>query len=511
MPRTGGLSPRLQNAKADAYISGLTEGLRLAAGPDHTLSPGLAAQFERLGDDSRLACVAERLRRGRGTVAVMGGSISAGSTYSASWGDASWLYASKILRSMRVATALAGGNTLPRVRNRAIPATGPEFFDLCFGSMLPPEWPADLVIIEFTVNIQGDVAAFERLLRRVLMRGAAVIVLSAKAWATYDARGQQMMARRGSEMKCWRLPDKPSEKEADARGAPLQGPTHASGSIRRAWLSSAPNRLGQTWNATKGDIGEEDAIAAVCRHYNVPLVSYRAALLGAVRAGNVSFESFMQDCKHPNGQGHTYFAQLVLARLFHRPRGSICRAAGSTLPVPTLPAALHKNGHVDEHDQTALCASGTELTPLLARPPLGFELTDEGRGKYGLVATRVGAAAELCVWNATSGGRPPKLVHVGYLKSYAGGMGRAALSCSGSCACRPVEFDGLDRRRHASVAAFESLPLRQIGDAACCSVQVRVLANSSTDGHKVKLLSVSTTKVSLTLKRVLSPHGMKVT
>ena len=48
MPRTGGLTPRLQNAKADAYISGLTEGLRLAAGPDHTLPPGLAAQFERL-------------------------------------------------------------------------------------------------------------------------------------------------------------------------------------------------------------------------------------------------------------------------------------------------------------------------------------------------------------------------------------------------------------------------------------------------------------------------------
>ena len=33
MPRTGGLTPRLQNAKADAYISGLTEGLRLAASP----------------------------------------------------------------------------------------------------------------------------------------------------------------------------------------------------------------------------------------------------------------------------------------------------------------------------------------------------------------------------------------------------------------------------------------------------------------------------------------------
>ena len=48
MPRTGGLTPRLQNAKADAYISGLTEGLRLAAGPDHTLAPGLAAQFERV-------------------------------------------------------------------------------------------------------------------------------------------------------------------------------------------------------------------------------------------------------------------------------------------------------------------------------------------------------------------------------------------------------------------------------------------------------------------------------
>ena len=40
--------PRLQNAKADAYISGLTEGLRLAAGPDHTLPPGLAAGLSRL-------------------------------------------------------------------------------------------------------------------------------------------------------------------------------------------------------------------------------------------------------------------------------------------------------------------------------------------------------------------------------------------------------------------------------------------------------------------------------
>ena len=50
--------------------------------------------------------------------------------------------------------------------------------------------------------------------------------------------------------------------------------------------------------------GDEDHIAALCRHYNVPLVSMRAAVFDAVRGGAVPLRHFMQDCKHPNDVGH---------------------------------------------------------------------------------------------------------------------------------------------------------------------------------------------------------------
>eukprot|EP00966_Prymnesium_polylepis_P193767 4491066-Prymnesium_polylepis.1 len=59
-------------------------------------------------------------------------------------------------------------------------------------------------------------------------------------------------------------------------------------------------------------------IARLCRHYNVPLVSMRGALLQAVRddaAAETRLAYFMHDCKHPTSQGHTYLAQMVIGRI----------------------------------------------------------------------------------------------------------------------------------------------------------------------------------------------------
>ena len=120
----------------------------------------------------------------------------------------------------------------------------------------------------------------------------------------------------------------------------------------------------QTWS-DRFNFGDEDAIAALCKHYNVPLVSMRSALLAAVKANRdgkfdptLAVRYFMIDCKHPSGQGHTYLAQMVLARLLGggdegavlSPAAAIleqqrsCAAASEESQQPTLPPPLHADG-----------------------------------------------------------------------------------------------------------------------------------------------------------------------
>ena len=73
-------------------------------------------------------------------------------------------------------------------------------------------------------------------------------------------------------------------------------------------------------------------------------------------------------------------------------------------------------------------------------------------------------------------------------------MGRAEVTCHAGCTCEPVTLDGhrVDADRNVSVFAGCHLELR--GASASCIVRVRVLEDTSTDGHKFKLglLTVST-------------------
>ena len=80
------------------------------------------------GESSRLACVAERLaNRQPLSVAVLGGSISTGSTFSVRRGEeAKWLFHSKLGRALEAAF-----KTRVAIHNGALPATGPAFFEHC--------------------------------------------------------------------------------------------------------------------------------------------------------------------------------------------------------------------------------------------------------------------------------------------------------------------------------------------------------------------------------------------
>jgi hypothetical protein len=154
--------------------------------------------------------------------------------------------------------------------------------------------------------------------------------------------------------------------------------------------------------------GDEDAIAGITKHYDVPLVSMRAALLEPVRRGSPpmlsSLHNFMLDCKHPTGQGHTYLAQMILSRVWAAARDSNGGGGGdgrsgscsADAPAPVLRPPLLKSGAADASAST--CAMGQLLAPLLKREATsGFNFTDEGRNKWGYVGTQPGATVSFCL------------------------------------------------------------------------------------------------------------------
>ena len=323
---------------------------------------------EHLGSHARLRCVLERLRSQQPVrVVALGGSISAGLSFGVRKGAVgAWLYHAKVANALNVAfppSPLSNGTARRHAHyNGALPATGPGFFELCLESRLP-DGPIDLILLEFAANTEGRPDAFERLLRRLLSRPnppghapPAIVVVNTHI---FRLKGQHRMA-------CW--------KKSNANQATL--------------IDSAVHRKEQTWE-DKINFGDEDRIAEVAAHYDTPLVSVRSALLEEMKRGmstSMRGSVFMNDCKHPNGQGHTYLAQMVLARLWAAKRGagdnsSTCDGADAptTLPPPMLPGA----GAVVSSQH---CATGPQMKSMLvAARTRGFVYTDEGRQKWGYV------------------------------------------------------------------------------------------------------------------------------
>ena len=228
--------------------------------PDGTpvLSAASAAcGIEHVGGSARLVSVLSRAEAGEQlTLAVLGGSVSAGSNYKTKRGASGKdLYHQ---RAARVLSALLPGTPVAHHQG-ALAATGPSWFDHCAETMLPSEGARPLVVIlEFALNTQREPASYERLLRRLLARRpvVAVVAVNIHRWVTCDAAGRP---RDG----CWRRP--PSGLwNLSARSAELPE------------LHSASNRAAQQWsggrrgrNRTLPESADEDAIAHLCRVYDV--------------------------------------------------------------------------------------------------------------------------------------------------------------------------------------------------------------------------------------------------
>lgn len=282
-----------------------------------------ARSIEVAGSDARLACLRLRLdRKERLTVAALGGSISAGSSYQMKRGNSTaWLHHAKFVRVLQSAWPSADGKEHVHLQ-AAMPATGPAWVEHCLEDLLGTHVAIDLVLVEFAVNLDGQSAAFERMLRRLLgwWSRPAVIVISTHEWPLFRMYGGDWHVRPG----CWQLNSSLAAGEPDD-------------------IDAFEQRQQQSWRDLAND-GDEDAIARLCAHYGVPLVSMRAALLPAVRSGAVRLRRVMSDCRHPSGVGHTMLAQVAMTRLLlgaeARSLPRACVPASASLPTepPTEPS-----------------------------------------------------------------------------------------------------------------------------------------------------------------------------
>ena len=434
----------------------------------------LSSGVEVAGDDARLGCMRAALAAGRRvSMSAVGGSITAGSSFAAGVGSAAdFLYHRKVARALDARFPVMGGHGQ---YNGGVPGTGPTYMEHCVHDHLPSD--VQLVLLEYAVNTDRNPVSFERLLRRLLVhpRRPGVIVVNAHRW-------RAIRPHDGRTDKCW----------------------HKSWPVDMAhnqtqWLAQAMGRVAGLKDELAAD---EDAIASLCAHYNVPLVSMRGALVGAVRAGAVAIPAFMNDCKHPSGVGHSFLAQLVLHRLLHAPPSAApgapqtsCEAATASAPPLALREPLF--GVAGRDMTSSVCARGEQMKAYVVHSD-GFNLTDEGRGKgkLGYLAHDVGRSIAFCLpWpSETSTARPPSILWLGFLRSYEH-MGRVRVSCTGQCACAPELIDGHDIKDGVSVTDVRGIRLRPnrypSNEAeACCRVRAHIAPGTSSGEHKFKVMSL---------------------
>lgn len=413
---------------------------------NYTLPPELAERaLVHHGNPAPLRAFLGRWAAGEElTVAVLGGSVTVGHKCSACEGHPSFngTYSRRVFDAL--VAARPPGASIPLVySNGAVPSTGPPFFASCLAYRCPPE--ASLVLLEFAVNgvdSQASLAGAEGVVRQLLARKDPPALIFVD-WFSH-----------------W-----PGNVRAQPPG---QDDTNS-------WTKAG------WWQQTGGAV-----TGAVAEYYGIPRVSLRAALLADDFAATPALrhEDFGGDWSHPNGRGHAYIAQAVVALLarvaeaeehsshVHAPASPLVPAAQLELAAGRLPAALMPlvPGNRVELLSARLCAFGPDLRDLVARSSGWVYDAKSDPLKPGWLLN-VNATANALVLNFTA-------FRGGQLAFTAGwDAGQAVLSCSGGCACQPHTVVAY----RPALRVMETLDLRFSSGGAGC--ELSVVAGRDAEGH----------------------------
>ena len=432
----------------------------------------LASSIAHEGDEGRLTQFLQRLTSGRPvSVAVVGGSISAGATYTTLRGDkASWLW-HRLFFDWLNSTFPNGAHVH---FNGALPASTPGYVESCVTLHVPVA--ADIVFVEYAANFDNP-RAYERLVRRLI-----------------------------------RYPHRPAI-------VLLNMPWFWGEGLARNIRADTPVSVGDLNFTFHESHSAENSITLLAQYYGVASLSMRNALFHETQ-GNATdrqrLKDVMLDRVHPSVIGHQYAAAIAVSFLRRQILLMAARTAagGATLPSARRPeSALRRerpppmyagNDDADSY----VCVRGKELLPLVHSYG-GWEYRVEGdrfsNPKPGLVATKPGERLELC-W------QPPKRwrkasIKLGYLTSYEQ-MGRARYSCSGACSCHGGVIDaftplrrsvhwvttivvlGPDGQRQGLRRGSSHSTGRQMADATgCCMLAISTVADPDAARNKFKVLS----------------------
>ena len=519
----------------------LDRALRVHAPPDWSPSgwpPELAAMLARgvvrRGNPDRLLRAMRAARRGEPVVVVGVGSSLAGINGGAvgAWQDrfSNLTYIDPLHRV--TGDVFVPGWLLPifdaiaphrhrhpnsTLVNVAQPGSPLGVYRTCTRQLVPPR--ADVIVVDAAV-IDEQRSNLENVLRRLLaLQGApAVILANFVRWCDPEVGP--------CDARCQRMPQHVrlnSNRKMAANGSCYQQP-YLNSSLARAARREAP-------------------LNELADHYDLPVLSARAAFSDAVARGLAGFDprKLTSDSLHPllctlddlerggHGacRGSLLLSSLVVsyvhsvfdaARSPHAHDGGGGGASARPLP-PLLWQPPRKQRRGDEIDQACFAwgASRAKPPPVVATEGFRYTETDTAteweaapgparRPKPGFTAFAPGSRLKLrldtrglCA--ADERGRctvaPARKLSLNlmYLSSYSA-MGQGAVTCDGGCSCERTEFDAY-RGAEASqrdVSLWQEVAVGSVvmrPSAESCDIAVAVLNTTRSGGHKVKLRGVT--------------------
>lgn len=433
------------------------------------------------GGLARLRCLLDKLDAGGNvTMAVLGGSVSAGSS-SRVRPDQTGLYHRKIHRWLQQRWPRANIRHI----NAAMPAVPPGYMEQCLSLHVPDT--VDLVLLEAAANLCGHAPRSSR--GRARRRGAASGDDGEESDAAAAAANDPCAAGRESVERMLR-------QVLRFGGAPAVVMVHAfpfwTMQTPKSWYQSYARRpngvrrtvasvplshsedLAFTFHRQWGHEANEDMLEQLARFYDLPSISLRNVLWHHMKA-NTTFNGLRlpqlyYDRIHPSDYGHTILAH-GLAHLVKRTQavlsaaaleeaqavlgvsgdaGAVAAAAGGALAAAAAPLCMHASPsrtlpppmqpnvagaasrRLECHDADSLHAlvDRTEGCPGWAYT---LERSSSGVPKPGWIATSAGARCTFA-YTLSPGSSATHRIGIGYLKSYER-MGRVQVQCVHQCAC----------------------------------------------------------------------------